>query len=69
MCLAAALIVMMEGCQTLALCVGHPGIGPRPLNLTSRRFNYVAVRVRVGMRFCNVPIGGRAFGVMMKLSR
>jgi hypothetical protein len=29
----------------------------------------VAVCVRVGMRFCKVPIGGRAFGVTLKLSR
>jgi hypothetical protein len=28
----------------------------------------VGDRVRVGMRFCKVPIDGQAFGVMMKLS-
>jgi hypothetical protein len=39
------------------------------LPLTDRRFNYVAVRVRVGMGFCKVLIDGREFGVTMKQSR
>ena len=42
---------------------------PGGLSITARRFNYVAVRVRVGMSFCIVPIGGRRLGVKMKLSR
>ena len=29
----------------------------------------VAVCVRVGMRFCKVPVSGRALGVTIKLSR
>ena len=29
----------------------------------------VAVCVRVGMRFCKIPVDGREFGVTMKLSR
>jgi hypothetical protein len=50
------------------LRVGCPGNVLKILNLTARRFNYVAGRVRVGMRFCKVPIDGRKFGVTIKLS-
>jgi len=39
------------------------------LPITARRFNWVADHVRVGMRFCKVPVSGRAFGVTIKLSR
>jgi len=51
---------------------------PKGINLITRLFRMhgngpvvwgVAVRIRVGMRFCKVPVSGQDFRVTIKLSR
>ena len=49
-------------CQTLACALDITAIR-NTLHITARRFNYVAVRVRVGMRFCKVRVMCVSFGL------